>query len=63
MDERLLTAAEVAEILNVPRATLYDWTYMHVGIDYIKLGKQTLRYKYSDVMDYIERCTVKVVRE
>lgn len=53
---RLLTVAEVAALLNVPR----KWVYRRVvlkppeGIPHIKVGKY-LRFRESDLRNYVER--------
>jgi len=53
---RLLTVAEVAALLNVPR----KWVYRRVvlkppeGMPHIKVGKY-LRFRESDVRNYVDR--------
>lgn len=47
--DRLFTAKELAERLRVPRKKVYE-----LGIPAIKIGKRALRYRESDVHDWIE---------
>lgn len=51
---RLLTAAEVAEILGVPVKTLYAWRYKGQGPRAAKVGKH-LRYAEADVRAWFDR--------
>lgn len=50
---RLLTAAEVAEILGVPVKTLYAWRYKGQGPRAAKVGKY-LRYAEADVRAWFD---------
>ena len=58
--EKLLTEAEVAEILKVQRQTLSLWRSRGgKGPDYRKLSGGAIRYKYNEVMKWIDEQTVK----
>lgn len=46
--ERLWTADEVAEYLQVPRATLYQWRYLGIGPKAGRVGRH-LRYDPIEV--------------
>ncbi len=50
--QRLLTSAEVAELLAVPVATLYKWRYAGSGPPAIRLGKY-LRWDPSEVEKWL----------
>jgi excisionase family DNA binding protein len=40
---RLLTGDQVAEVLQVPRSTLYAWAYKGYGPPFVRIGKH-VRY-------------------
>ena len=46
--DRWMTPEEVAERLQVPRATLYAWRYKHIGPAAVRLGRH-LRYRVEAV--------------
>jgi excisionase family DNA binding protein len=46
--EQLLTVDQVAEMLQVPKATLYGWRYHHQGPPGIKVGRY-VRYRRQAV--------------
>lgn len=48
MIEQLLTPADVAEILQVPVKTLYQWRHRGVGPPALKIGRH-LRYRPTDI--------------
>ena len=52
-NKQLLNIDEVAQYLNVKKATIYDWVY-HKRIPYIKLGK-CLRFKKELIDMWIEK--------
>lgn len=54
--DRLLTVAEVAARLNVPRKWVYRRVVLKppVGIPHVKMGKY-LRFRESDIRNYVER--------
>ena len=51
--ERLLTAAEVAAMLQVPRQTLYGWRSRGVGPTGLRVGRH-LRYRLRDVEAWLD---------
>ena len=51
--EKLLSVEEVAEILGVPRATLYRWRYKGTGPRGIPVGRH-IRFKPADVERWLE---------
>jgi excisionase family DNA binding protein len=52
--ERLLSAAEVAEVLGVPVGTLYQWRHRGTGPKGLRVGRH-LRYRISDVEAHLTR--------
>ena len=48
--EPLLTAKEVAEIVRVPRKSVYD-----LGIPRVRIGERRVRWRPDDVREFIER--------
>jgi predicted DNA-binding transcriptional regulator AlpA len=46
--ERLLSEAEVAEVLGKPPRTLRQWRYLGAGPRYLKVGA-TVRYRKADL--------------
>jgi excisionase family DNA binding protein len=53
MHEKLLTPRELADELQVPLASVYDWRYRGVGPAAIRVGKH-LRYRREDVDRWLE---------
>ena len=51
--EALLTPREVADFLNIPMKTLYQWRYNGTGPVGRKVGRH-LRYRRRDVDDWFE---------
>jgi excisionase family DNA binding protein len=49
----LLTAAQVAEFLQVPVQTLYLWRHKGVGPKTVKVGRH-LRYRQADIDAWVE---------
>lgn len=54
MAERLLTLAEVAELLAVPVGTLYAWRYRGQGPQGYKIGRH-VRYRREAVDEWLSR--------
>jgi len=54
MQTKLLTAAEVADYLGVPIATLYQWRHRGAGPRGLRVGRH-LRYRSRDVEEYLVR--------
>lgn len=48
----LLTKQQVMEVLGIKESTLYTWVH-HKKIPYIKLGKRCLRFRESDILEWI----------
>ena len=51
--ETLMTTEQLAEFLQVPLATLYQWRHKGTGPKGIKVGKH-VRYRRSDVEAWLE---------
>lgn len=51
--DRLLTVQELAEYLDVPVATLYQWRYRREGPPGFRVGRH-VRYRWRDVQEWIE---------
>jgi excisionase family DNA binding protein len=49
---KLLTKEDVLEMLKIKQSTLYSWIYQK-KILYIKLGKKCLRFRESDILEWI----------
>ena len=56
--QRLLDQNDVAEILHISPKTLEYYRYKGMGPRFVKLGK-LIRYKESDVFDYIEQLSME----
>ena len=60
--EPLLTAEQVAEMLNVQRSTVYEWARMDY-IPHIRLGtgkkKPLVRFSQSEIQKWIEQKQLK----
>ena len=52
--DRLLTAEQVAELLGLTKRCLANWRYRGGGPKYLKIGHKTVRYRYSDLMRWLE---------
>jgi excisionase family DNA binding protein len=50
---RLLTIEEVAEYLQVPVKTLYDWRHRGLGPRGLRVGRH-VRYRHADVDAWLE---------
>ncbi len=59
MNNRLLTAEEVAGITGLSLETLAQWRSQRRGIPYLKIGR-AVRYDPTDVQVYLEGCRVSV---
>jgi len=51
--ERLLTPAEAAELLTLQPSTLAEYRSTGRGPKYVRISKNQVRYKFSDVLTYI----------
>jgi len=54
-DDDFLTTAEVAVALQVSKATLDGWRCKGMGPKFTKLGKRLVRYRWSDVRQWLEK--------
>ena len=52
---KLLTTADVAQMLSIPESTLRYWRKVGVGPAWVKL-EGTIRYDSGDVEAYVEQC-------
>ncbi len=50
--DELLTSEEVAQLLKVPKATVYKWVYQR-KIPHVKVGKH-LRFVKAELLEWIE---------
>ena len=48
----LLTEIELSELLSMDRGTLRNWRSAGIGPTFIKIGR-SVRYKLSDILDYL----------
>jgi len=55
--EKLLTARQVSDLLEVKVDTVYDWVHRKV-IPYVKLGR-LLRFKKTDVFHWVDSHTLR----
>lgn len=55
MTNRLLTTAEAAEFLGVSKAFLERDRWAGARVQFIKIGSRAVRYRLSDLDNYIER--------
>ena len=55
--EKLLTAKQVSELLEVKTATVYDWVSRGV-IPYVKLGR-LIRFKKAEIFRWVESRTIR----
>jgi excisionase family DNA binding protein len=51
--EQLLSIDDLAELLQVPRATIYRWNHRGLGPTPLHIGRH-VRYRPSDVNSWIE---------
>lgn len=55
--EKLLTARQVSELLEVKISTVYDWVHRGV-IPYVKLGR-LLRFKKTEIFRWVDSHTLQ----
>ena len=60
-NRELLTVDQVATVLKVPKATLYQWSYQGEGPPVVRIGRH-LRYP-SDLLDTWITSGMKVRRD
>lgn len=54
LTEPLLTAAEAADLLGVPRSTLYELVRSQ-GLPHVRLGRRCLRFTRTGLGTWVER--------
>lgn len=57
MTEKLLTAAEVAQILGVAPKTLANWRTMGRGPAWVRLTHSSVRYTEAQVAAWVAACS------
>jgi predicted DNA-binding transcriptional regulator AlpA len=57
-NDRLLTPAQVAEILAVSRGMLAVWRHRGVGPRHVQLSPRTPRYRAADIVAYVDSHTL-----
>lgn len=55
--DKLLTAKQVSELLEVKISTVYDWVYRGL-IPYVKLGR-LIRFKKAELFHWVESHTIR----
>ena len=55
----LLTPAEVAEITGLAAETLAQWRSQKRGIPYVKISRNCVRYRQSDLNDWLSERIVR----
>jgi predicted DNA-binding transcriptional regulator AlpA len=55
MTDRLLNTKEAANVLNVSKAFLERDRWAGVRVPFIKVGSRAVRYRVSDLNDYINK--------
>ena len=53
---KLMTTAQAAEFLNVPKATLTQWRYLGRGPEFVKFNARCIRYKLEQLEAWIASC-------
>ncbi len=57
-DDELLTQRELCDLLKISKKTAESWRFYGRGPGYIKLSKRCIRYRKSDVFEYMAKNTV-----
>ena len=57
MQTPLLTTKQSAQILGVSIAFLERDRWAGARVPFVKIGSRAVRYRYSDLLAYIESCT------
>ncbi|SFF15004.1 AlpA family transcriptional regulator [Nitrosomonas sp. Nm166] len=57
MQNPLLTTKQAAQILGVSIAFLERDRWAGARVPFVKIGSRAVRYRYSDLLAYIESCT------
>lgn len=61
-DDILYTTTEAAEILNVSKAYLERDRWQGASIPFVKIGTRTVRYRQSDLQQYVRNSIEKTVQ-
>ncbi len=56
----LLDESQVAEYLGVKMSTLRSWRVKKQGIPYIVVGDRLVRYKFDDILSFVNKHQVRV---
>ena len=56
MQNPLLTTKQAAQILGVSIAFLERDRWAGARVPFVKIGSRAVRYRYSDLLAYIESC-------
>jgi len=56
MQNLLLTTKQAAQILGVSTAFLERDRWAGARVPFVKIGTRAVRYRYSDLLAYIESC-------
>ena len=59
MSEKLLDTSNVSELLGVTKNTLQIWRHQGKGPKYIKLSKRAVRYRESDVVEWVNHSMIE----
>jgi len=54
MQEKLLTANEVAEMLNIKKASVYQYVYLK-RIPAVKISKRCVRFRKTDFLNWLDK--------
>lgn len=57
---KLLSSEEVSEVTGLSTETLAQWRSQHRGIPYVKISRNCVRYRQSDLAAWIEAHVVAV---
>jgi len=57
MQNPLLTTKQAAQILGISIAFLERDRWAGARVPFVKIGSRAVRYRYSDLLAYIESCT------
>lgn len=58
-EERLLTYEQASQLLMVPKGTLYSWVHCR-RIPHIRLGPRLVKFRPSDLTQWVEAHRVEV---
>lgn len=61
--ERLLTAVDVARVTKLSTETLAQWRCQRRGIPFMKVGRNVVRYRQSDLDKWLAALVVEVESE